>query len=239
MKNYFYITGTSRGIGKSLAERILREENNVVIGISRTATINHKNYRHISLDLSDAKSVDKINFENHDNILSVTLINNSGALGEIMPVGKRDNICSEKLYTLNMVVPAMLMNKFIKNYGDKFFKKAILNISSGAAKNPIAGWSDYCASKAALEMYSRVVDEEQKEIKNGVKVLAIAPGVVDTQMQSEIRSSKKEFFPRFNDFWEYYTSNQLLNCDLVSEKIFLILLKIESIPGTVIALKDY
>jgi len=133
----------------------------------------------------------------------------------------------------------VMMNKFVEKYNDLDVKKVIANISSGAAKNPISGWSAYCASKAALDMYSRVLAEEQTARKNGIKVIAIAPGIIDTQMQDEIRSAKSEDFPRLNDFVNYKAEKQLLSPDLVSEKIFLILLGIETIPETVISLRDY
>jgi benzil reductase ((S)-benzoin forming) len=239
MKNYFYITGTSRGIGKALAERLLKESDNMVIGLSRNKTIVHKNYTHYSIDLSDAKEASEFKFENFSNAGSITLINNAGAIGEIKSIGKQSSENIEKMFTVNITSAAILINKFVGAYQNESAKKTIVNISSGAAKNPISGWSAYCASKAALEMYSRVLSEEQEKKKNRIKVLAISPGIIDTQMQEEIREASPEDFPRVNDFVNYKTSRQLLSPELVSEKIFHILLSIETIPETIISLRDY
>lgn len=63
----------------------------------------------------------------------------------------------------------------------------IVNISSGAAANPMEGWSAYCASKAALAMLTRAVAHEYGAA--GILCYGFRPGVVDTDMQVEIRAS--------------------------------------------------
>lgn len=63
----------------------------------------------------------------------------------------------------------------------------ILNISSGAATNPLEGWSHYCASKAAALMLTRSVHKEMGD--KGIRVLGLSPGTVATQMQVEIKAT--------------------------------------------------
>ncbi len=63
----------------------------------------------------------------------------------------------------------------------------ILNISSGAATNPLEGWSHYCASKAAALMLTRSVHKEMGE--KGIRALGLSPGTVATRMQVEIKAS--------------------------------------------------
>lgn len=63
----------------------------------------------------------------------------------------------------------------------------IVNLSSGAAHNAMEGWSAYCAGKAALAMVTRSVALEYGS--QGVRVFGFAPGVVDTDMQGQIRAS--------------------------------------------------
>jgi len=238
--NYYYITGTSRGIGKAIAELLLKDKENFVVGISRKCTIENKNYRHVTLDLTNLYDVRKFKFENHTDAKRICLINNSGAIGQVKPVGKLSNEQIINDYNLNLIAPSILCNDFIAAYKDVQTEKIIVNVSSGAGKNPIDGWSVYCTSKAGIDLFSKVIDVEQKTIaKFGFRIFSIAPGIVDTQMQTDIRSAEKENFSRLNDFINYKNSGQLVETGLVAEKIFNILAKQKSIPETVISVKDF
>ncbi|MBL4628329.1 MAG: SDR family oxidoreductase [Roseicyclus sp.] len=63
----------------------------------------------------------------------------------------------------------------------------IIGISSGAATNPLEGWSHYCASKAAALMLTRSLHKEMGD--KGIRTLGLSPGTVATQMQVEIKAS--------------------------------------------------
>ena len=245
--NYYYITGTSRGIGKSLAEHLLENPANRVIGISRQNTITHANYQHFSLDLTNAKAVADFKFELHANAKKIYLINNAGSLGFIKPIGKIDADTIIQSYTLNLVAPSILTNSFIAHYQTVDAEKVIVNISSGAGKNPIDGWAVYCASKAGLDMFSRVVDAEQKvrithaaeNIHKGFKIFSIAPGVVNTNMQEQIRGAELADFSRLQDFISYKKDNKLAEPESVSRKYIKVLSDVDSIKEVLTSIKDY
>ena len=245
--NYYYITGTSRGIGKAFAEHLLENPSNNVIGISREKTIEHLNYRHFFLDLSDAVALTGFKFEPHANAKKIYLINNAGTLGFIKPVGKLEADIIVKNYTLNLIAPSVLTNAFISCYDTADAEKAIVNISSGAGKAPVDGWAVYCASKAAVDMFSRVVDMEQgirsehasTSIHKGFKIFSIAPGVVDTQMQDEIRKASKEDFSTHEKFIDYKVNNGLSDPVSVSRKYFRVLENVGNIKEVVFSIKDY
>ena len=63
----------------------------------------------------------------------------------------------------------------------------IVNIISGASRQPMIGWSAYCSSKAALLMLTQSLDLEGKP--EGIRCFGFAPGLVDTKMQQTIRES--------------------------------------------------
>ena len=65
--------------------------------------------------------------------------------------------------------------------------RRIVNISSGAAHQPLEGWSAYCTAKAGLAMLTRSVQLDHSA--DGVLAFGLAPGLVDTDMQATIRSS--------------------------------------------------
>ena len=72
--------------------------------------------------------------------------------------------------------------------------RRVVNISSGAASSPYAGWSVYCASKAGLDHFTRCVGLEQRGQAFPVTCIALAPGVIDTGMQEVIRASRGGIF---------------------------------------------
>ena len=245
--NYYYITGTSRGIGKAFAEHLLENPSNKVIGIARQKTIDHKNYSHFFLDLSVVNELCKFKFELHANAQKIYLINNAGTLGFIKPVGKLDASIIAKSYTINLIAPSILTNEFMNCYETTDAEKVIVNISSGAGKYPVDGWATYCASKAGLDMFSKVVDEEQKvrnehaetSIHKGFKIVAIAPGVVDTQMQDDIREASKKDFSNLEKFINYKANNELKSPVEISRKYFSILNNLNQIKNVISSVKDY
>jgi benzil reductase ((S)-benzoin forming) len=245
--NYYYITGTSRGIGKAFAEHLLENPTNYVIGISRQRSIEHPNYTHYHVDLTDANAISEFKFDLHASPKKIYLINNAGALGFIKPVGKLTADIIIKNYTLNLIAPSVLTNAFIECYNTTDAEKVIVNISSGAGKNPIDGWAVYCSSKAGIDMFSRVVDLEQKirsehpqeNIHKGFKIFSIAPGVVNTEMQTEIRSAAKEDFSRLEDFIDYKVKGQLSEPGIVSDKYLKLLSDLNSIKSVLSSIKDY
>jgi benzil reductase ((S)-benzoin forming) len=237
--NYYYITGASKGIGKALVEHLLQDPSNKVIGISRSRDMEHANYEHMSLDLSNIDEVSTFRFMPHHDAKRLVLINNAGALGAVKPVGRLSAHPIAYTYNLNLVAPSVLIDNFIHAYASFPAEKIIVNVSSGAGKYPIDGWSVYCASKAGLDMFSRVVSEEQKINKGDFRIFSIAPGVVDTGMQEQIRSADKVDFSRIEDFINYKTSGQLSDPKLVADKFFRILARAGSIEETVISVRDF
>lgn len=215
----FYITGTSSGIGKALAEQALQIEGSFVYGFSRTSSIEHANYKHINVDLSKLDEVLNLSFEKHSNAYKIVLINNAGTIGDVKPIGKQANESIINVFNLNTICPTILSNKLLQAYSDVDISLVIVNISSGAARHPIESWSPYCASKAAIDMFSQVLQAENGYDTNKLKVFSIAPGIVDTNMQQKVRSSNPEDFPHLEKFINYKKNGQLISTDVVAQKI--------------------
>ncbi len=238
--NYYYITGTSRGLGKALAEHFLNAApNNCVIGISRSQGLEHKNYTHYAVDLGDPEMVREFHFPPHHDARQIVLINNAGVIGMIRPAGKTSAGAIINNYNVNLIAPALLTNSFMKAYAESNVKKIILNISSGAAKNPIEGWANYCSAKAGIDMLSRVIAEEQKNAgAYPFRILSVEPGVVDTQMQEEIRSASPEDFRRLNDFINYKIENQLAHPAIIAKKYAYILEHMDHFNDVLVSVKN-
>ena len=224
----FYITGTSSGIGKSLAEQALQIKGSIVHGFSRTCSIEHTNYKHTPVDLSDINEVLSLSFEKHSDAYKVVLINNAGIIGDVKPIGKQTNESIVNVFNLNTICPAILSNKFIQTYKDEDISRVIVNISSGAARHPIESWAPYCASKAAIDMFSQVQQAESGYDSKNLKIFSIAPGIVDTNMQQQVRASKPDDFPHLEKFIDYKKKDQLTSAEVVAQKILSVVEKPES-----------
>jgi benzil reductase ((S)-benzoin forming) len=222
MENIIIITGGSKGIGKGIIEAY-QTNGYRIFSIARTEGefVNDKGIIQFQADLIDEGAVKDVLPQifrqlDHKKIKRIVLFNNAGTLGEI---GRIENLTAESILSavkLNTITPLLLISAFIKLTKEWACEKKIINISSGAAQNPYYGWSVYCATKAALDMMTKVVAIEQES----VKIISIYPGVVDTDMQAEIRKHKKEDFRDIDRFLELKASGTLLNPQTVGEKIY-------------------
>ena len=197
----YYITGTSRGIGKALAEHILSLPDTKVIGLARNHTIQHTNYKHVDIDLSNTSYTANFYFEQHAEATEIVLVNNSGVIGDIARFGDIDNEKIVEAMHVNLIAPFILSNNFVKAYSALTIPLTILNISSGAGRNPVDAWGAYCTSKAGVDMFSRVLSLEQEILgRKNLRCLSLAPGIIDTVMQDSIRAANPEEFSRHAEF---------------------------------------
>ncbi len=233
--NYYIITGTSRGLGAAIAEGLIGPET-VLFCISRGANrslvekAEHGGcpLHYIQQDLGDISALDALMHKIFSNIeaagaASISLVNNAGILGSVGPTPTNTSEAIQQILTINTAVPMVLSSGFIRKFKSVSCRKVIVNISSGAARRPIWGWSAYCSSKAAIDMYTQTVALEQKDSPCPVKIYAYAPGVVDTSMQEEIRQTAPHLFKDREHFIDYHKKGQLLDPVMVAEKIISLL----------------
>jgi len=219
MKSLYIVTGSHSGLGKSIVSQLLQDKNNTVIGISRHNEIEHSQFQFISLDLSNIEKVKTFSFPDYSHFENIVLINNAGILGEITTLEKVSIDALDAVISVNYTAVMILSTLFIKAYQDAKIQKTIITISSGAATSAYPSWANYCASKAAIEMLMKCIVEEQKNKENPIFAFAIAPGVVDTNMQLQIRSTDIqdfEFKPKFIDLYE---EGKLYKPEDVAERI--------------------
>jgi benzil reductase ((S)-benzoin forming) len=217
--NYFFITGSSKGLGKSLTQLLLKDENNAVFGLARSSSIDHERYVHTTIDLSQLNDATSYNFPTIENAEKIVLVNNAGMVGDVKHIGKIDNQQIIDCYNLNLIAPAILMNNFISKYTDLSCEKLVLNISSGAGRTPIDGWNVYCSTKAGLDMFSQVLNEETKIDNSNIKVLSLAPGIIDTDMQVAIREAEQSAFSNIENFIAYKKDGDLTQPDVTAQQV--------------------
>lgn len=224
MKSLLILTGHSKGLGRAILDQFLDEKNTEVIAVSRTPLdLQRDGLQEIPLDLSDLNALEmqlsKI-FPSGD-FDRIILINNAGWIGEVKPVGKLHPKGIRQVVNLNLAAPMILCDAFAKAYETHSGQKVIINISSGAASKPLSGWGEYCTSKAGLAMFSKVAAQELGE--KGFRVFSLAPGIVDTEMQAEIRQAEESDFPAIDQFKTYKSEGRLSSAEEVARKIYFLI----------------
>lgn len=126
----------------------------------------------------------------------VLLVNNAGLVSPIGPPGGQGAAAVMQAVALNVAAPLALADAWVAVTAGVPDRR-IVHISSGAARNAYAGWSVYCATKAALDMHARAV---QLDGVAGLRIESLAPGVVDTGMQAHIRATDASQFPLVGRF---------------------------------------
>lgn len=228
---YVILTGTSRGLGEAIASQLL-SENTRLICISRKNNkmlVDQANEQNIPLrfyafDLQDVHNIESLmekifsNIQQED-VSSIHLINNAGMLAPTKPIEKSKSEDLIGNVHVNLVAPMILTSSFMKHTKDWQVEKRVINISSGAGQNPYFGWGAYCTTKAGLNMFTKCVGVEEADKEYPVKVISFAPGVIDTNMQSQIRQIQKEDFTQVDRFIALKENNQLLSPQYVAEAV--------------------
>lgn len=216
-----WITGTSEGLGKAIAAEYLRQ-GWYVEGWSRNHTLRHERYTAVHIDLSEPDFLKDGIFEGMEAYEECLLILNAGAVQPIKHCGNFDNDTALKTIAVNYSSVVAMCNAFmarVKNMTDR--PCGILYISSGAARNPYDGWSVYCSSKAASEMFIRCIAEELKADNiQHINVYSVAPGVIQTTMQDTIRLSQEADFSRVQHFINLYDKSALQPAEKVAVKLY-------------------
>jgi benzil reductase ((S)-benzoin forming) len=223
---FYLVTGTSRGIGRALAQKILAE-GQTVLGVSRSRPegVNGERYHHLSLDLSETTGIGRI-MEKVNEIVGgqrfefVCLVNNASATEPIGPIEKCPPPEIEAHLRIGLVAPLILTSLFIGRFAQDKMRKKVAFISSGAAFRPLPGESIYCSAKAGLSMFGRCIGLEQEGQSHGFEVVSIGPGMVDTSMQSAARSKSSAEFPMADFFKQAFEEGKLQDPDRVAEQIY-------------------
>jgi benzil reductase ((S)-benzoin forming) len=197
--NLYVVTGITRGLGKALAEAIAADRENELIAVGRAPAGAIPGGIHLHADFADTNAIERacVDIEAHvrgKRYEKAVLINNAGI---VEPVGPLEAVAAEDLVrnlAVNLVAPLLLMRRFLIATEPVAPLRRIVNISSGAGRRPIFGWSGYCTAKAGLDMASRVAALEARARGLAVEVASLAPGVVDTDMQTQVRSQSPDAF---------------------------------------------
>jgi len=140
----------------------------------------------------------------------------------VTPIGPARDLPVDELsasITVNFTSCMQLTIAILKAAGSAKASVRVLNITSGAALRPVAGWSVYCSTKAGLRMFFDVISSETAGSHEAFTVAHIDPGVIDTKMQAAIRAASKEGFPRHQEFVEMHLTGKLRSPEVAAHEI--------------------
>ncbi len=225
-KHLTLLTGASRGMGFAMARQLLTQGHSV-LGISRTAQdalTQHAVRSGGTLlqwthDLADSAALgarlerwlqDARKGPDGNAWASVTLINNAGVLARIGPFSETDANDLARALRVGLEAPMQLTAAFLRATEGWPAQRKVLNISSGLGRRAMASQAAYCAAKAGLDHFTRCLALDEALKSNGAKVCALAPGVIDTDMQGQLRGADESAFPDRANFMKL-KSDRLLS----------------------------
>ncbi|MEO7151402.1 MAG: SDR family NAD(P)-dependent oxidoreductase [Burkholderiaceae bacterium] len=227
----YIVTGSSRGMGAAIAARLLRADA-TLIGIARRtsealterAAANRARLEQWTLDLTDGAAAarrlqDWLAARPATAFTSATLINNAALLARVGPVDEADDAELAASLRIGLEAPLLLSAAFLRATRDWPGPRRILNISSGLGRRAMAGSAPYCAVKAGLDNLSAAMALDEARRPNGARIVALAPGVIDTDMQGQLRSAAAEGFPDRASFVQMKDRGQLATPDDAAARV--------------------
>ncbi len=217
-KSLFIVTGSSRGLGEALASQLLAP-NHHVIGIARrrSETLPESaGLEQWTLDLADAvAAAERLRawLSQHRDWVSATLINNAALLTPPGPLQARSPAELSAALRVGLEAPILLSQVFLAETAHLGPARRLLNISSGLGRRAMAGSAAYCAIKAGLDNLSRAMALDEARHASGARIVSLAPGIIDTDMQAQLRGADPTQFPEQARFAEFKAQGALARAE--------------------------
>ena len=200
------ITGASRGMGLAIAEQLLdaghellcisRKTSDALQARADKAGIACEQWPHDLARAGAAAARLGTWLRAKDGAYdSATLINNAALLPQVAPLADIGGEEIADAMRVNLEAPLVLTSAFLGATAGWKAQRKVLNISSGLGRRPMASQALYCAAKAGMDHFTRCIALEEERRPNGAKVCSLAPGVIDTDMQVQLRGSDPSRFP--------------------------------------------
>ena len=206
------LSGASTGLGASLYRQLSQE--NVIITVIGRSSPNDMREQDCFIQMNFADEI-QFNCDADKDVSKVVFISNAGS---IEPIDLARNISMadfKENHMINFYAPYAISIAITKMTQERNIPFNIVNISTGASQNAIAGWSAYCSSKSAIKIALDCIAEENDH----VGVVHLDPGVVDTNMQKKIRNSSLTAMPNRQKFINYFHQGLLKDPQIAALEI--------------------
>jgi NAD(P)-dependent dehydrogenase (short-subunit alcohol dehydrogenase family) len=230
-KHLYILTGASRGMGLAMALQLLQKGNTLLClsrhanpdlaVASQAANIPLTQWTH---DLADGQGASErlrewLLSQKPADFASASLINNAGVIPPIAPLRQSNPADLAQALRVGLEAPMALSAVFLGATQDWAMPRKVLNISSGLGRYPMASQAAYCAAKAGMDHFTRCMALDEALQPNGAKVCSLAPGVIDTDMQVQLRGAAGEAFPDQNKFLQLKAHGQLSSPEQAAKQV--------------------
>jgi NAD(P)-dependent dehydrogenase (short-subunit alcohol dehydrogenase family) len=209
-RHLFIVTGASRGLGAAMARQLLAAPDHRLLCLSRQRSaaldaVAGNSCEQWAVDLSRpdeaaARLGPWLAAQDASAFASATLINNAAALTRVGAIDDCSDAELSSALRVGIEAPLLLTAAFLRATRAWPAHKRVLNISSGLGRRAMAGQASYCAAKAGIDHFSRALALDEAQRPNGARVVSLAPGVIDTDMQQHLRSADSAGFPEQANF---------------------------------------
>ena len=251
MTQHLYImTGASRGMGLAIAQQLLAHGNSLLCisrhandALATTAQQSQVPLTQWTQDLSDGQGAsqrlrDWLVSLDAAAYASVTLINNAGVIPRIGPLSQADAADLAQALRVGLEAPMQLCAAFLGATEHWGIPRKVLNISSGLGRSAMASQAAYCAAKAGMDHFTRcmALDEALKPL--GAKVCSLAPGVIDTDMQVQLRAAASNAFPDQAKFAQLKANGMLSSAPQAASQVLAFLARADFGQNPVADVRD-
>lgn len=227
----FILTGASRGMGLAMARQLL-QPGHVLLTLSRRqnpdlasqAASGQAALEQWPIDLADAAvASQRLHgwLAGHDPqaFASATLINNAGVIPAIVPLRDADSADLAHALRVGLEAPMLLTAAFLGATRGWRGTRKVLNISSGLGRRAMASQAAYCAAKAGMDHFTRCAALDEAPLANGARLVSLAPGVIDTDMQVQLRGADAQAFPDRASFEQLKQGGHLTSPDDAARRL--------------------
>jgi benzil reductase ((S)-benzoin forming) len=217
----FILTGASRGMGLAMARKLLKPDNTLLC-ISRKANETLAAQAKMAgtpllqwtQDLAHGADISArleqwLREQAHGDFACAVLINNAGMIPRIGPLSQADADDLRQALSVGLEAPMQLTAAFLRATESWPVRRKVLNISSGLGRRAMASQAIYCAAKAGMDHFTRCVALEEALKPHGAAICSLAPGVIDTDMQTQLRGAAASAFPDQHNFISLKSQGQL------------------------------
>lgn len=214
------LTGASRGLGRAMAVQLLAAGQRLLT-LQRTpdATLAGAGLEQAieqwAVDLADPLPVALrleawLDAQDGTRFASATLINNAALLAEPGPMDAVPAAALSAALRVGLEAPLLLSAAFTRATSAWPGARRVLHVSSGLARRAMAGSAAYGAVKAGLDHHARSMALDEARRPNGVRIVSLAPGVIETDMQRTLRGADEARFPETAAFRQLQASGALV-----------------------------